>query len=126
MKRTRRNHGAAFKTQVAFAAGQGEKTLAELAPQFGVPPTQTTEWKPQLLTQAVGVCGGTTKATVDALDLQVLHAKIGPLALEYYDGLEGARALRRASLDGRRETNTDFIPAERNTSKLGKIIGCVQ
>ena len=49
MKRTRRNHGAAFKTQVAFAAGQGEKTLAELAPQFGVPPTQTTEWKPQLL-----------------------------------------------------------------------------
>ena len=64
MKRTRRNHGAAFKTQVAFAAGQGEKTLAELAPQFGVPPIQTTEWKPQLLTQAVGVCGGTTKATV--------------------------------------------------------------
>ena len=50
MKRTRRSHGAAFKTQVAFAAGQGEKTLAELVPQFGVPPTQTTEWKPQLLT----------------------------------------------------------------------------
>ena len=65
MKRTRRNHGAAFKTQVAFAAGQGEKMLAELAPQFGVPPTQTTEWKPQLLTQAVGVCGGMTKATMD-------------------------------------------------------------
>ena len=88
MKRTRRNHGGAFKTQVAFAAGQGEKTLAELAPQFGVPPTQTKEWKPQLLTQAIGVCGGTTKATMDALDLQVLHAKIGPLALEH-DVLEG-------------------------------------
>ena len=125
MKRTRRNHGAVFKTQVAFAAGQGEKMLAELAPQFGVPPTQTTEWKPQLLTQVVGVCGGTTKATVDALDLQSLHAKIGPLALEH-DVLEGTRALRRASLDGRRETNTDLIPAERNTNKLGKIIGCVQ
>ena len=125
MKRTRRNHGAAFKTQVAFVAGQGEKTLAEFASQFGVPPIQTTEWKPQLLTQAVGVCGGTTKGTMDALDLQVLHAKIGPLALEH-DVLEGTRALRRASLDGRRETNTDLIPAERNTSKLGKIIGCVQ
>ena len=61
------------------------------------------EWKPQLLTQAVGVCGGTTKATMDALDLQVLHAKIGPLVLEH-DILEGARSLRRASLDGRRET----------------------
>ena len=78
-----------------------------------------------MLTQAVGVCGGTTKATMDALDLQVLHAKNGPLALEH-DVLEGTRALRRASLDGRRETNTDLIPAERNTSKLGKIIGCVQ
>ena len=105
--------------------GPRQKTLAELAPQFGVPPTQTTEWKPQLLAQAVGVCGGMMKATVDALDLQALHAKIGPLALEH-DVLEGARALRRASLDGRRETNTDLIPAGRNTSKLGKIIGCVQ
>ena len=39
MKRTRRNHGAAFKTQVAFAAVKGEKTLAELATQFGcIPP----------------------------------------------------------------------------------------
>jgi transposase-like protein len=45
MKRTRRNHGAAFKTQVAFAAVKGEKTLAELATQFGVHPTQIMEWK---------------------------------------------------------------------------------
>ena len=58
MKRTRRNHGAAFKTQVAFAAVKGEKTLAELATQFGVHPTQITEWKQQLLTQAVDVFAG--------------------------------------------------------------------
>ena len=31
MTRTRRNHGAAFKAQVAFAAVKGDKTLAELA-----------------------------------------------------------------------------------------------
>ena len=30
MKRTRRNHGATFKTQVALAAIKGDKTLAEL------------------------------------------------------------------------------------------------
>lgn len=30
MKRTRRDHGAAFKTQVAFAAVKGEKTLPTL------------------------------------------------------------------------------------------------
>lgn len=34
MKRTRRNHGASFKAQVALAAAKGDKTLAELAEQF--------------------------------------------------------------------------------------------
>jgi transposase-like protein len=34
MKRTRRNHGAAFKAQVDFAAFKGDKTLAELAAQY--------------------------------------------------------------------------------------------
>ncbi len=89
MKRTRRNHGAAFKTQVAVAAVKGEKTLTELATQFGVHPTQITEWKQQLLTRAVDGFGGTTKATLDAPDLKILHAKIGQLALEN-DFLEGA------------------------------------
>ena len=88
MKRTRRNHGVAFKTQVAFAAVKGDKTLAELATQFSVHPTQITEWKQPLLTRAIDVFGG-TKATSDAPDLKVLHAKIGQLALEN-DVLEGA------------------------------------
>jgi len=63
--------------------------LAELATQFGVHPTQITEWKQHLLARAVDVFGGTTKATSDAPDLKVLHAKIGQLALEN-DFLEGA------------------------------------
>jgi transposase-like protein len=88
MKRTRRNHGAAFKAQVALAACKGDKTLAELAEHFRVHPTQITEWKQQLLTRAVDVFGG-TKATSDMPDLKVLHAKIGQLALEN-DFLEGA------------------------------------
>ena len=88
MKRTRRNHGAAFKAQVAVAAVKGEKTLAELATQFSVHPTQITEWKQHLLTRAADVFGG-TKATSDAPDLKVLHAKIGQRALEN-DFLEGA------------------------------------
>ena len=88
MKRTRRNHGAGFKAQVAFAAVKGDKTLAELATQFSVHPTQITEWKQQLLTRAVDVFGG-TKAMAAGPDLKVLHAKIGQLALEN-DFLEGA------------------------------------
>ena len=82
MKRTRRNHGAAFKAQVALAAVKGDKTLAELAEHFGVHPTQITEWKPHVLARAGDVCGG-TKPTSDAPDLTVLHAKIGQLALEH-------------------------------------------
>ena len=76
MKRTRRNHGAAFKTPVALAAVKGEKTRAELATQFGVHPTQITEWKPQLLAQAVDVFGGSTKAPLDAPDLKVLPHRL--------------------------------------------------
>ena len=88
MKRTRRNHGAEFKAKVALAALKGDKTLAELAAQFGLHPTQITEWKQQLLARAADVFGG-PKPKSDAPDLKVLHAKIGQLALEN-DFLEGA------------------------------------
>ena len=88
MKRTRRNHGAAFKAQVALAACKGDKTLAELAEQFGVHSTQITEWKRHLLEQVADVFGGTAHKP-DAPDLKILHAKIGQLALEN-DFLEGA------------------------------------
>jgi len=82
MKRSRRNHGAAFKAQVAVAAVRGDKTLAELAEHFGVHPTQITEWKRHLLERVADVFGGTTHKP-DVPDLTVLHAKIGPLAREH-------------------------------------------
>jgi transposase-like protein len=88
MKRPRRNHGATFKAQVALAAVKGDKTLAELAEQFSVHPTQITEWKQPLLAWAADLLGG-TKPPSEAPDLKTLHAKIGPLALEN-DFLEGA------------------------------------
>jgi len=88
MKRTRRNHGATFKAQVALAAGKGDKTLAELAEQFQVHPMQITEWKQQLQARAADVFGGTTP-TADTPDLKTRHAKIGQLALEN-DFLVGA------------------------------------
>ena len=88
MKSTRRNHGATFQAQVAVAAVKGDKTLAEIAEQFHVHPTQITEWKQQLLARVADVFGG-TKPTVDTPDLKTLHAKIGQLALEN-DFLEGA------------------------------------
>jgi transposase-like protein len=38
-----------------LAAVKGDKTLAELAVHFSVHPTQTTEWKQQLLARAAAV-----------------------------------------------------------------------
>ena len=88
MKSTRRNHGATFKAPVALAAVNGDKTLADLAEQFQVHPTQITEWKQQLLARAADVFGG-ANPPAETPDLNTLHAKIGQLALEN-DFLVGA------------------------------------
>jgi transposase-like protein len=90
-KRPRRNHTPAFKAKVALAAVKGERTLAELAQQFDVHPNQITQWKGLLLDGAAGVfgSGGGTPPATPAVDVKLLHAKIGELTLEN-DFLEGA------------------------------------
>jgi putative transposase len=55
MQNKRRNHGAAFKAKVALAAVKGDKTIAELATEYQVHPTQITQWKNQLLESLPGV-----------------------------------------------------------------------
>ena len=40
----RKSHSAAFKAQVALAAVKGDKTVNEVAAQFGVHPTLIHEW----------------------------------------------------------------------------------
>jgi hypothetical protein len=66
---------------VALAAVKGDKTLAEVAEQFQVHPTQIIEWKQHLLARAADVFGGTTPPA-DTPDLKTLHAKTGQRTLE--------------------------------------------
>ena len=48
----RKSHTAGFKAQVALAALKGDRTVNELAGQYGVHPTLIHEWKRRLLSGA--------------------------------------------------------------------------
>lgn len=92
----RKQHSAAFKAQVALAALKSDRTVNELAGQFGVHPTLIHTWKKQLLAGAEQVFGNSAKAaTADAedqkaelfeqigrlkMELEWLKKKVGPLA----------------------------------------------
>src|SRR5262245_6886032 len=92
----RKQHSAAFKAQVALAALKGDRTVNELASQYGVHPTLIHAWKKQLLAGADQIfSNGTQAATDDAeaqkaelfeqigrlkMELEWLNKKVGPLA----------------------------------------------
>ena len=80
-RRTRRTHTSAFKARVALAALREGVTMAQLYAQFELYPNQISEWKKQLLASAANVFGDSSDAA-ELVDLVLLHAKRGQLALE--------------------------------------------
>ena len=50
-----KRHSSQFKFKVALEAAKGTKTLAELASQYGLHPSQISEWKQQLLQEGPSV-----------------------------------------------------------------------
>ncbi len=83
MRRKRRNHSAAFKAKVAFAALKGEKTLAQLASEHDVHVNQIQAWRNQLKDNMVSLFGsGADQRKGHDTEVKALQAKIGELTME--------------------------------------------
>ncbi|SFI09636.1 Transposase, partial [Paracoccus aminovorans] len=81
--RKHRNHDAGFKARVALEAVKGERTVSELAAEYGVHPTMIHQWKKALLEGAADIFerGSRKPVEVDEETVRSLHAKIGELAV---------------------------------------------
>ncbi len=79
----RRNHDAAFKARVALEAVKGERTVSELAAEYGVHPTMIHQWKKALLDGAADIFerGGKKAPEIDEDAVRALHGRIGELAV---------------------------------------------
>ena len=82
MKGKRKLHTASFKAQVALATLKGDRTVNELASQFGVHPTLIHTWKKQLLAGADQVFSNGSKATTAEAEKAELFEQIGRLKME--------------------------------------------
>ena len=78
----RKQHTAAFKAQVALAALKGDKTVNEVAAQFGVHPTLIHDWKKRLLAGAASTFEGAAKAAPAEAPQAELFEQIGRLKME--------------------------------------------
>ena len=80
----RKQHTAGFKAQVALAAVKGDRTVNELAGQYGVHPTLIHAWKKQLLAGADQVFQNGSKAVAAEAEAEKaeLFEQIGRLKME--------------------------------------------
>ena len=84
MTTQRRQHSAEFKAKVALEAIRGERTINELATEYGVHPVQITHWKKVLLEEVPTLFSsrrGAKSKEEDALKA-ALYQQIGQLKVE--------------------------------------------
>lgn len=80
----RRALNSQFKAKVALTAIRGEKTINELAREFGVHPGQISQWKGALLQRAAGIFdkGGGRKEVASEREREFHLQQIGQLKIE--------------------------------------------
>ena len=95
MKGKRKQYRPEFKAQVALAALQGDKTMAELAQEFGVHPTMINAWRRQLVDHAATAFERGKTQPEESVDVQALYQKIGQLDVGQRDKMN--RMLARSA-----------------------------
>ena len=80
----RRRDSSEFKAKVALEAVKGQKTLNELASEFGVHPVQIAQWKRQLVeaSPAAFESGGQRRNRAQEQLVEQLYQQIGQLKVE--------------------------------------------
>ena len=78
-KRTR--HTSAFKAKVALEAAKEIKTLNELSAEYGIHPTQISQWKTRLL-ETIPDVFSTKKSSQEGKQIEDLYRQIGEVTVE--------------------------------------------
>ncbi len=80
----REQYEAAFKARAALEAVKGEKTIAQVASEYGIHPNQVRQWKEHLLNVLPGLFSDRRKKTDEERDqLEAeLFQQIGQLKVE--------------------------------------------
>jgi putative transposase len=80
----RKQHKSGFKAQVALEAIRNQRTIAEIASEYGVHPSQVNKWKKQVLDGVPTIFSGSyDKSKQDGEKLQAeLYQQIGQLKVE--------------------------------------------
>ena len=84
MKAKRKRHSAAFKAKVGLEALSGIKTVAELAREYQIHPTQVSQWKSQVQQRLPEVfeSGPGAQAIESEREIERLERKVGQLTME--------------------------------------------
>ena len=80
----RKKHDPAIKARVALEAIKGEKTAAQISSEYGVHPTQVTQWKQELIHRSAEIFAkpDNTLAKQHEETVDKLHKTIGEITME--------------------------------------------